>query len=99
MAVTIDGWRDLRDAEELVLAAVREHRYGAQLFIVDPARFLREAGFGVAELFAAQLRAMPGVRVNPVNAYDEVLAGRHPLCRHSIAISTLGLPSGLGERR
>jgi hypothetical protein len=98
MAVAINGWRDLRAAEELVLAAVREHPFGAQLFIVDPARFLREAGFGVAELFAAQLRAMPGIRVNPVNTYDDVRAGRHPLCRQSIAISTLGLPPGLGER-
>jgi hypothetical protein len=98
MAITISGWRDLRNAEELVLAAVRKHRFGAQLFIVDPARFLREAGFGVAELFAAQLAAMPGVRVNPVNAYDEVRAGRHLLCRQSIAISSLGLPAGLGER-
>ena len=81
MASTISGWRDLRDAEELVLAAVRKHRFGAQLFIVDPARFLREAGFVVAKVFAAQLAAMPGVRVNPANAYDEVRAGRHLLCR------------------
>lgn len=93
----IGSWRDLRNAEEAVLAAVREHRYGAQLFLVDPPRFLSEAGFSVGGAFAADLRALPGVRGNPVGAYDLITKGRHPICRMSIRITTLGLPHHLGE--
>jgi hypothetical protein len=99
MAAAIDGWHDLSTAEPEVLAAVRAHRFGAQLFLVDPVKFLRESGFSVGESFATQLKALPGVRVNPATAYAEILAGRHPLCRQSIAISALGLPRHLGGRR
>ncbi|SRR6266487_383280 len=98
MPGTISSWRDLRGAEKAVLEAVRAHRYGAQLFLVDPAKFLREAGFSVGEQFASHLLALPGVRVNPASAYQEIQEGRHPLCRQSIAISSLGLPPHLGER-
>ena len=98
MPVEIGSWLDLRNAEETVLAAVREHRYGAQLFLVDPPRFLGEAGFSVGGAFAADLRALPGVRANPAGAYDLIARGRHPLCRMSIRITTLGLPHGLGEQ-
>lgn len=96
MPEAIDSWRALRIAEETVLAAVREHKYGAQLFLVDPPRFLKEAGFSVGESFAADLRALPGVRVNPVGAYDLIAKGRHPMCQMSIKITRLGLPHGLG---
>jgi hypothetical protein len=98
MAETISGWRELSDAEKAILAAVKARPYGAQRFLVDPVRFLREAGFKVSVPFAAQLNALPGVRANPVGAYDEVLAGRHPLCRQPITITSLGLPRGMGER-
>jgi hypothetical protein len=98
MPEVINSWADLRAAEPSVLAKVGEHRFGAQLFLVNPVRFLRESGFGVGEKFAAQLLALPGVRANPVRAYDEIAAGRHPLCQQSLAISSLGLPPGLGAR-
>jgi hypothetical protein len=98
MAETITGWRGLSAAEKAILAVVKARPYGAQRFLVDPARFLREAGFEVSGPFAAQLNALPGVRANPASAYDEVLAGRHPLCRQPITITSLGLPAGMGER-
>jgi hypothetical protein len=99
MAVAIGAWQDLSAAEPEVLAAVRAHRFGAQLFLVDPVKFLRESGFSVGEPFATQLKALPGVRLNPASAYAEILAGRHPLCRQSIVISALGLPRHLSGRR
>jgi hypothetical protein len=98
MAETITGWRALGAAEKLVLEAVRAHPHGAQRFLVDPARFLQEAGFVLSSAFAAQLAALPGVRVNPGHAYEEVMAGRHPLCRQPITITSLGLPKSLRER-
>jgi|SRR5450755_838841 len=98
MAEAITGWRELSGAEKAILAAVKVAPYGAQRFLVDPARFLREAGFEVSGPFAAQLQGLPGVRANPVGAYDEVLGGRHPLCRQPITITSLGLPTGMGER-
>jgi hypothetical protein len=98
MTETITGWSQLGKAERAVLEAVRSRRHGAQLFLVDPASFLCEAGFAVGETFAGQLRALPGVAANPSEAYEQVLAGRHPLCRQSIAISSLGLPAHLADR-
>jgi hypothetical protein len=97
MPEVIGSWRDLRNAEERVLAAVREHRYGAHLFLVDPPRFLGEAGFSVTEAFTADIRALPGIRPNLFRAYELVAAGQHPICRTSITITKLGLPRGLGE--
>ena len=98
MAETITGWRELSGAEKAILAAVKARPYGVQRFLVDPARFLREAGFAVSVPFAAELDGLPGVRANPTSAYDEILAGRHPLCRQPITITSLGLPPGIGER-
>jgi hypothetical protein len=98
MAEAITEWRELSGAEKAILAAVKTRPYGAQRFLVDPARFLRESGFALGEVFAAQLNGLPGVRANPVGAYDEVLAGRHPLCRQPITITSLGLPDGMDER-
>jgi hypothetical protein len=98
MAETITGWRQLSAAEKAILEAVKTRPYGVQRFLVDPARFLREAGFEVSAPFAAELNALPGVQANPERAYDEVVAGRHPLCRQPITITSLGLPPGMGER-
>lgn len=96
MPQTINDWRDLRAAEKSVLEAVRTHRFGAQLFLVNPAKFLRESGFIVGELFAAELQDLPGVKVNPAGAYAAIAAGQHPICEQSISIARLGLPPSLG---
>jgi hypothetical protein len=96
MPETLDSWQDLRAAEKSVLDAVRAHRFGAQLFLVNPAKFLRESGFSVGELFVTELQDLPGVKVNPAGAYAAIAAGHHPMCKQSISIATLGLPPGLG---
>lgn len=94
-ALTIASLSDLRTAEKLVLTAIGQHKFGAQLFLADPVRFLTGAGFAVGEVFAAQLRALPGVRTNPLDAYELILAGRHPLCQTPIVITALGIPADL----
>jgi hypothetical protein len=99
VAVAISTWHDLRAAEKQVLEAIGAARFGAQRFLADPVRFLREAGFTVAPAFAKELHELPGVRANPRHAYDEITAGRHPICRRTIRISGLGLPPGLDAVR
>ena len=96
---TISTWPELRAAEKQVLAAIGAARFGAQQFLADPVRFLRESGFTVGPAFARELHELPGVRANPRQAYDEITAGRHPICRRTIRISSLGLPPGLGVPR
>jgi hypothetical protein len=98
MPETINSWQELRAAENSVLAAVRAHRFGAQLFLVNPLKFLRESGFIVGEYFATQLQDLPGVRLNPAGAYDAIAADRHPICKQSITITTLGLPAAVGGK-
>lgn len=97
MVLKISSWRDLRAHEASILAAVSKARFGAQLFLVDPVRFLRESGCVVGEVFARELDALPAVQVAPAGTYDAIVAGDHPSCQQAIRISGLGLPSGLGE--
>jgi hypothetical protein len=89
-------WAAFREHEPEILAAIRREPYGAQRFLADPFRFLREVGLEASSgLREALIAVAPGLGQSDDKTYEEIVAGRHPVCKTAITITTLALPERL----
>jgi hypothetical protein len=82
---------ELRRLETSVLELVSSRRFGPQLFLVDPVRFLREAGWSVAETLESELAEKRAESPEP-GRYERVEEGVDPLCEIDVKFTRLGVP-------
>jgi len=97
-AEQVDSLKELGRYEDQVLDAIARTPHGALLFLADPARFLREAGFDVGRGLQAELESLPGIKQNAPGRYDDVAAGKGRAATWQVQISSLGLRSGKLDR-
>jgi hypothetical protein len=99
----LDSLEELAKYEDEVLDAIGVTPHGALLFLSDPARFLREAGFVVGDGLQAELDGFPGLRESSPGSYEDIRAGKGRAATWRVQIKSLGLKSGkleeLGGRR
>jgi hypothetical protein len=86
--------KELAKYEDQVLDAIAGTPHGALLFLSDPARFLREAGFDVSEGLQAELNDLPGLQENSPGRYEDIRAGKGRAATWRVQIKSLGLKSG-----
>jgi hypothetical protein len=86
---------DMASHEPALLELVAADRFGAQLFLCDPVRFLRERGWPVNEALAADLQRRR--RSEPDRGrYERIAQGKDSLCRVDLNVRRLAIPKELG---
>jgi hypothetical protein len=86
---------DMSNHEPALLELVAADRFGAQLFLCDPVRFLRERGWPVNHELAADLE---GRRKSEVERgrYERIAQGKDPVCSVDLNVRRLAIPKELG---
>ncbi|PZR92101.1 MAG: hypothetical protein DLM67_15390 [Candidatus Nephthysia bennettiae] len=79
----------------LVLELVAADRFGAQLFLCDPIRFLRERGWPVNQALAADVEGRRK-SVPERGRYERIAQGKDPLCSVDLNVRRLAIPKELG---
>lgn len=78
--VPLKSLADLQSHEVPILKTIEATRHGAELFLADPVRFLREHGFPLTPEAEAELRrTLPAVEKTPIALYDGIREGRASL--------------------
>jgi hypothetical protein len=92
--VRVDSLKELSKYEDHVLDAIARTPHGALLFLSDPARFLKEAGFVVGKDLLTELSDLPGLKESSPGGYEDVRSGKGRAATWRVQIRSLGLRSG-----
>jgi hypothetical protein len=86
---------DIASHEPALLELVAADRFGAQLFLCDPVRFLRERGWPVNQALAGDLARWR--KSEPERGrYERIAQGKDPLCSVDLSLRRLAIPKELG---